>query len=122
MFPTHEFVEIPEIYADGIRQPLRGPVDADDDLPPLNLPPALDELDVNFEEIDLDDPHVPAYMPREEDSWDYIVEPLLSALILLQGVPSTLIMSIHILLLNLYCIATGNDRLFLRRLLPVVVV
>ncbi|RBQ80108.1 hypothetical protein FVER14953_21710 [Fusarium verticillioides] len=108
MSPTHEFVESPEAYADGIRVPLREPADAKDDIPPLNLPSALDDFDVDFEAIDLDDLHVPTYLPLAEDCWDYIVEPLLSALILLRRVPSFLVMPIHILLLNRYCIITGK--------------
>ncbi|KAF5585097.1 hypothetical protein FPCIR_8455 [Fusarium pseudocircinatum] len=122
MFPTHEFVESPEVYADGIHQPLREPADADDDIPPLVLPPALDEFNVDFEEINLDDPHVPAYRLLAEDCWDYIIEPLLSALILLRGVPPFLIMPVYILLLDLYCIVTGKDCLFFRRLFTVVLV
>ncbi|PNP76838.1 hypothetical protein FNYG_09854 [Fusarium nygamai] len=105
-----------------IRQPLREPADADVDIPPLILPPALDEFDVDFEEIDLDDPDVPAYLSLAEDCWDYILEPLLNALRPLRGLPSILIMPVHFLLLNLYCIITGMDGPFLRRLIPVILV
>ncbi|KAF5549753.1 hypothetical protein FNAPI_7929 [Fusarium napiforme] len=122
MFPAHEFVESPDTYANGIRQPLREPADADNDIPPLNLPPALDDFEVDIEEIDLDDPHVPANRPLAEDCWDFIFEPLLSALILLRGVPPFLVMPIYLLLLYLYCTVTGKDGLFFRRLFPVVLV
>ncbi|KAF5532218.1 hypothetical protein FMEXI_12530 [Fusarium mexicanum] len=87
-----------------------------------NLPSAVDEYDADAEEIDLNEPNVPAYLSLVEDCWDYIVQPLMNALRPLRGLPYFLIMPIYFLVLNLYCIITGMDGPFLRQIIPVILV
>ncbi|EMT73975.1 hypothetical protein NOF04DRAFT_18194 [Fusarium oxysporum II5] len=122
MFPTSEFVESPEVYSDGIRESLREPADADNGLPPLILPPAVDEYDADAEDVYLNDPDVRAYASLADNCWDYILQPLLSALRPLRGLPCILIMPFHFLLLDLYCIITDMDGPFLRQIIPVILV
>ncbi|KAM0216900.1 hypothetical protein ACHAPA_011993 [Fusarium lateritium] len=88
----------------------------------LNLQPAFDEHDADPEDIDLNNPDVPAYLSLAEDCWDFILQPLFNALRPLRGLPYFLIMPIHFLLLNTYCIITGMDWLLARRIIPVILV
>ncbi|KAI6757078.1 hypothetical protein HG530_011676 [Fusarium avenaceum] len=61
----------------------------------LNLQPAFDKHDADPEDIDLNNPDVPAYLSLAEDHWDYILQPLFNALRPLRGLPYFLIMPIH---------------------------